>query len=159
MSGRRQLCILGVATVVVRRVTALAPTDQAVGRPTTLTVCAVHGNFHSIQSAIDAAHNGATVRVCPGTYVEGGIARGSNALTIRKDVTLVGAGADQVHVQARKGARLAEPSPDLHSGRGDLVAVIRSDVDISGMTFDANGARSAPAWPTSIPGARSTRSR
>jgi hypothetical protein len=140
MTGRKQLCILGVATIVVATVTALAPTDQAGARPSSLSVCAGPGHFHSIQSAIDAARSGATVRVCPGTYVEGGTARGSNALTIRKDITLVGAGADQVHVQARKGARLAESNPDLHSGRGDLVAVIGSDVDISGITFDANGA-------------------
>src|SRR6266536_5767289 len=56
----------------------------------------------TIQSALDAAKPGGTVFVCPGTYVEGDGHHGKNALTITKDVNLVGAGADKVVVEPKK---------------------------------------------------------
>jgi len=143
VNGRKQLGILCAATLVVATFAALSPgTQAAAGRPTTLIVgqnCP-GGHFRTIQSAIDAARSGDTVRVCAVTYVEGSGTPGSNALTITKSIDLVGAGADQVRVQARKGAQLVEAHPDIHHGKGDLVAVVGSNVDISGITFDANGA-------------------
>jgi hypothetical protein len=142
MSGRRQLCVLAVAVLAVATIAALTPGSQAAARPPeTLTVGAsCHGPYRGIQDAIDAARPGDTVRVCAGTYVEGSGARGSDALKITKDLTLAGAGAAQVRVEARKGAQLAESSPNIRSGKGVLVAVIGADVDISGITVDANGA-------------------
>jgi len=139
VNGRKQLGILSAATLVVATFAALSPgSPAAAGRPTTLVVgqnCP-GGHFRTIQSAIDAARSGDTVRVCAGTYVEGSGAPGSNALTITKNIDLAGAGADQVRVQARKGAQLVESHPDIHHGKGDLVAVVGSSVDISGITFD-----------------------
>ncbi|HEY7047557.1 MAG TPA: hypothetical protein VH373_10075 [Jatrophihabitantaceae bacterium] len=140
MSGRKQLSVLAVASVVIALFAGFY-SQAAAGRPPGLTVGTCPGaHFRTIQSALDAARPGDTVQVCAGTYTEGGTARGSNALTIRKDVHLVGAGADRVRVEAQKGAQLAETSPDIHRGKGVLVAVIGADADISGITFDANGA-------------------
>jgi Protein of unknown function (DUF1565) len=133
---KRQLGILSVALLVVA---GFAPMSQASGRPSALRVCS-NGPFRTIQSAVDAARPGDTVRICPGTYVEGSGAQGSNALTITKDLTLTGPGADQVRIEAQHGAQLAESNPDIHSGKGVLVAVIGANVDISGVTVDANGA-------------------
>jgi hypothetical protein len=90
---------------------------------------------------VDAAHPGDIVQICAGTYVEGNGAQGSNALTITKNLTISGAGADQVRIEAQKGAQLAESSPDIRSGKGVLVAVIGANVAISGVTVEANGAR------------------
>jgi hypothetical protein len=83
---------------------------------------------------------GDTIRICAGTYVEGSGDRGSNALTIDKNVNLVGDGGDVVTVEPRNhGGQIAESAPDVHHGRGDLVAVTGATVHISGITFDANG--------------------
>src|SRR5215831_16439159 len=122
---RRQLGILSVAVLVVA---GFASSTHASGRPSALRVCS-NGPFGTIQSAVDAARPGDTIRICPGTYVEGSGAQGSNALTITKDLTLAGDGADQVRIEAQHGARLAEDSPDIHSGKGVLVAVVNANVD------------------------------
>src|SRR5262249_11893246 len=55
--------------------------------------------YHNIRGAINDAAPGDTVYVCPGTYIEGTGLPGSNALEIRKNITLTGAGADQVIVK------------------------------------------------------------
>ena len=89
-----------------------------------------------------------TVTVCPGTYVEGSGAAGTNALTIGKRLTLRGAGADLVRVMPRRtnaaGGQIAEAAPDLANGIGDVVAVKGTPAapvtaDIAGITFDGNG--------------------
>ncbi|GAA5192643.1 hypothetical protein GCM10023322_52710 [Rugosimonospora acidiphila] len=133
---RRQLGILSIAVMMVA---GFASTAYAGGRADTLRVCS-NGPFRTIQSAVNAAHNGDTVQICAGTYVEGNGARGSNALTITKNLTISGAGADLVHIEARKGAQLAESHPDIRSGKGVVVAVVGANVAISGVTVDANGA-------------------
>jgi hypothetical protein len=85
------------------------------------------------------------VKICPGTYVEGSGQRGSSALTITKSLALVGAGAGQVTVKPRNdGGQIAEDSPDIRDGKGDIVAVTGTSgspvtVDISGVTVDAAG--------------------
>jgi hypothetical protein len=126
---------------------------EAADSPATLTVgtdpasCPA-AEFDTIQSAINAARPGATVRICPGTYTEGTGLRGTNALTITKNLTLEGAGAGQVTVQPRHSpashGQIAPASPDIRSGKGDILAVLGNvqspiTVKISGITFDANG--------------------
>ena len=150
--GRKWLTLV-VACTAASWGLASASQAQAAGPPTTLTVgkdlatCPA-AEFDTIQSAINAARPGATVVICPGTYVEGTGLRGSNALTITKNLTLEGAGADQVTIEPRHSpashGQIAPAKPDIRSGKGDILAVVgdvRSPitVDISGITFDANG--------------------
>ena len=69
-----------------------------------------------------------TVLICPGTYVEGTGLQGTNALTISKDLTLIGAGGDQVTVEPRKspasGGQIATANPDIRAGKGDILAAV-----------------------------------
>ncbi len=105
--------------------------------------------YASIQAAVDAAYNGDTVAICPGTYVEGNGGQGSNALTIAsKSISLRGAGADLVAIQPKRstptGGRIAETALELRNGVGDIVSIagtraIPTTVDISGVTIDGNG--------------------
>src|SRR5215831_8653754 len=120
---------------------------HAAGPPRTLTVgnCSDGVSFPAIQPAVDAAHPGDTVSICPGTYAEGSGQPGSNALTISKSLTLAGAGAGQVTIKPRNnGGRIAEDSPDIRDGKGDIIAVTGTSgspvtVHISGVTVDAAG--------------------
>src|SRR5215472_7773199 len=109
-----------------------APTAQAApaqGPPATLIVgqsqaTCPGAQFDNIQAAINAAKSGSTVQICPGTYVAGNGLQGSNALTITKDLTLAGAGADQVTIEPRNnGGQIAEDNPDIRDGKGDIIAV------------------------------------
>ncbi len=150
--GRKWLTLV-VACTAASWGLASASQAQAAGPPTTLTVgkdlaTCPPAEFDTIQSAINAARPGATVVICPGTYVEGTGLRGSNALTITKDLTLEGAGADQVTIEPRRSpashGQIAPANPDIRSGKGDILAVVGDvqspiTVDISGITFDANG--------------------
>ncbi len=54
------------------------------------------GTYATVGAAVFAAPAGATVRVCPGTYVESG-------MVIERDLTLVGAGQTQTIVQGTGG--------------------------------------------------------
>ena len=86
--------------------------------------------------------------VCPGTYVEGNGHNGTNALTIKKDVSLAGAGADEVVVEPKndpkQDGRIAEDDPSIRSGKGAIIAAVGKPdkpitVNISGITVDAHG--------------------
>jgi hypothetical protein len=119
--------------------------------PTTLTVgqrsasCPNPG-YQRIGDAIEDAAPGDTISICRGTYAEGPGTPGTSVLTIHKDLTLRGAGADQVTIEPRSlgEKRIAADDPDLRDGLGVIVAVIGGTnnpvtVNISGVTVDANG--------------------
>lgn len=135
----RSLTLLALAMAA-----SLAPTADAA----TLTVddngveCK-SARFHSVQAAVDAASAGDTILVCSGRYLEGTGGPGTNALTIRKSLTFKGAGADLVTIRPR-GSRIAEQTPDLGNGVGDVVAVTGTagrpiTVSMSGVTVDGGG--------------------
>jgi len=104
-------------------------------------------SFARVQDAVDAAHPGDVVAICPGTYPEGSGAPGTNALTIAKSLTLKGAGADLVRITPRPpaGGRIADPADlDVRDGVGDLVSVVGTPVlpvtaNIAGVTIDGEG--------------------
>ena len=105
--------------------------------------------YTKVQSAIDAAYNGDTVAICPGTYVEGIGGTGTNALTIsNKSINIRGAGADLVAIQPKRstptGGRIADTALNIRNGVGDIVSVIGTKalpvtVNMSGVTIDGNG--------------------
>jgi hypothetical protein len=142
--------------VLVAAVAALtlAPSARGVGSARTALIVGKNARtcpgvrFHSIRTAIRVARPGDTVRVCPGTYVEGAGVRGSDALKVTKHLNLVGAGANQVTVEPRHNpasrGQIAAARPDIRDGRGDILAVVGKPdapvtVNVSGITFDANG--------------------
>jgi hypothetical protein len=102
--------------------------------------------YTSIQAAVDAAAPGDTIAVCAGNYAEGTGAVGTNALTITKNLTIKGAGADLVKItpvaSSPAGGQIMESgTPDIRNGIGDIVAVVGAptkpiNVDISGVTVD-----------------------
>ena len=139
------MVVAGLATPIC--ILALAPAAGAA----TLAVdddgadCPAAG-FSSVQAAIDAAAPGDTVSVCPGSYVEGSGAQGTNALTIAKSIDLRGAGADLVSIKANPagGGRIAAASPVIRDGVGNLLGVIGTpaaplSVNVSGLTLNGNG--------------------
>ncbi|MDA0164132.1 Ig-like domain-containing protein [Solirubrobacter ginsenosidimutans] len=102
-------------------------------------------SYTSVQAAVDAAHAGDTVVICQGEYVEGDGSPGSNAVTITKNITLKGAGADLVKITPKADplvrGRILEDAPDLRNGVGDIVAIVGTPtqpltVNISGVTVD-----------------------
>jgi hypothetical protein len=101
--------------------------------------------FTSIQAAIDAAAPGDTIAICKGDYAEGSGAPGTNAITITKNLTLKGAGADLVSISPKANplvrGSIIEATPDIRNGVGDIVAIVGTPtqpltVDISGVTVD-----------------------
>jgi hypothetical protein len=109
--------------------------------------------YTKVQNAVDAAENGDTVAICPGTYVEGSGALSSNALTIaHKSIDIRGAGADLVGIRPKRstptGGTIADtnasPALNIRNGVGDIISVVGSrtlpvTVNISGITVDGNG--------------------
>ena len=147
----RRLCIVLAAIFAVLGLAAGAQGHGLPAGPATLTVdndkkdCPAAA-YRTIRSAIYAARPGDTVYVCAGTYAEGVGTPGSSVLTIQKNLTLKGAGADVVTVEPKRvGAnRIAPDDPNIRGSQGDIVAVLGQvnkpiTVDISGITFDAHG--------------------
>src|SRR3954452_22873848 len=102
-------------------------------------------SYTSVDDAVDAARDGDTVTICKGDYVEGTGAPGTNALTITRDITLKGAGADLVTITPKANplvrGRILEDAPDIRNGVGDIVAVVGTPtqpltVNLSGVTVD-----------------------
>jgi len=86
------------------------------------------GDYASLQSAVDAAPSGATIRIAPGTY--------DGAVTLRRAVTLVGAGAATVVRSA--GAPTALPDDGgLDDGLGTLAIRNASGVIVENLTVSA----------------------
>ena len=101
--------------------------------------------YTSVQAAVNAAAPGDTVTICPGTYAEGTGEAGTNAVSISKNLTIKGAGADLVTITPKSSGlaygRIMEFTPDLRNGVGDIVAVVGTPsqpltVNISGVTVD-----------------------
>ena len=144
----RKLVLVAVAALAALAVAASAEGTS----PSTLTVgksgpnCP-HPGYLRIRDAIRDAAPGDTISICPGTYAEGPGTPGTSVLTINKDLTLRGAGAEQVTIEPRQvdGNRIAADDPDLRDGRGVIIAVIGNKtidpvtVNISGVTVDGNG--------------------
>ncbi len=84
--------------------------------------------YSSVQDAVDAADPGDTVTLCEGTYTEGSGAPGTNAVTITKDLTIKGAGADLVTIQPKRstasGGQIAAGSPVIRDNVGNIVAAV-----------------------------------
>jgi hypothetical protein len=97
-------------------VIGMAPIGTLAAGP--LTVCPHGCAYASIQAAIDAASNGATIKIGRGTYQE--------QLTISKDLTLAGSGADGTIIDA--------------GGRGDVVTTaFFVTVRLAGLTITGGG--------------------
>jgi hypothetical protein len=91
-----------------------------------------HGEYSTIQSAVDAAHNGDTIEIAAGTYVE-------QVTIVNKDLTIKGEG-DATHIVAP--VDLAANIHDAGSGTPSKNAVIGVDggnVDISNVLVDGAG--------------------
>ena len=104
--------------------------------------------YSSVQDAVDAADPGDTVTLCEGTYTEGSGAPGTNAVTITKDLTIKGAGADLVTIQPTRstasGGQIAAGSPVIRDNVGNIVAAVGGSsspitVNLSGVSVRGNG--------------------
>src|SRR5205814_481144 len=146
MARKLGMALLGALTALALTAGAAHGTAQATGPSSaaTLTVdndrkdCP-NADYTRIRDAIGAAHEGDTIVVCAGTYVEGPGAVGSNGLQITKSLTIRGAGADKVTIEPNGGKehRIAETNPDLRDGKGAiglLVDAATSDYSPSGTT-------------------------
>ncbi len=141
MSTKKLIKALGLIIVVALLAAALPLQAKAQGG---YDVCAEGCTYTSIQSAINAAADGSTITVGPGTYTE--------QLLIQKNLTLVGAGIGQTIVKAPTSGRATAPgyTSQVYSGEtwntDYLLAAYPTNpvsgapisVKVSGFTFDAN---------------------
>ncbi len=101
-------------------------------RPQVLTVCLLGCPFSSIQQAIDAAHWGDIIQILPGIYQE--------HLQISKSITLEGANADQVILQAPDRKQdviyaFSFPIPIWVQVSGVLITEGRAGIYVKGMAY------------------------
>ncbi|HMJ36719.1 MAG TPA: Ig-like domain-containing protein [Baekduia sp.] len=113
-----------------------------------------NAGYTAIQAAVDAAAPYDTIAICDGTYRESstpsdpatGVTGAANGLTIRKNLTLRGAGPSKVLIEpAATSGTLAGSAPALLDGGGNVVTVSRQSlgstaeselsVTISGVTI------------------------
>jgi hypothetical protein len=92
--------------------------------------------YTSIAAAVGAALPGDVVSVCDGVYREGGGGAGTSAVTIRKALTLRGAGAGRVFV-IPNGTSLR--AGGFRDEVGEVISVVDTRADISGLTVFGNG--------------------
>ncbi len=76
---------------------ALNARTNFLGLPGVVSVIVVPTDYSKIQSAIDAAKAGDTIKVLPGTYTE--------QLSIRKNINLIGSGAESTIINAPPGLK------------------------------------------------------
>jgi len=83
-------------------------------------------DYLRIRDAIDHAKAGDTIAICPGTYAEGPGMPGTSGLMIDKNLTIRGAGADQVTIEPTSvnAKRIAPDEQNLRSGKGAIIAVL-----------------------------------
>lgn len=94
----------------------------------------------TLTAAVDAAIDGDTVTVCPGSYTEGLGGPGTTGLLIDEDLTIRGAGSDLVTI--RPNGSIGEPNAANRRSRdrrGAVIGVEGADVDLSGITVRGNG--------------------
>jgi hypothetical protein len=111
-----------VAAINVVGLTAAAPSAFAAGS----CVGPGPGCFSTLQAAIDAAHDGDTIRVAPGTFTGG--------VTITKSVRLAGAGANSTIIRGGDSVLTI----------GAYGAATEPTVSIDGVTITGGVARSSP---------------
>ncbi len=106
---------LAVATAMAAAVVAVPttapaathPAQAAAKKPKTVTVCRRGCAYSTVQKAVDAVRKGGTVKVRPGTYVEGVVVKGR-----KKDgITITGTAAPRKVVLQGKGAKDADGNP------------------------------------------------
>ena len=105
-------CALAVALVVV--VVVVVPTNAATTRLASVLCVGGGGCYSTMQAALDASHDGDTVKLNPGTFAGG--------VTVAKSVNIVGAGA----------------SKSVIKGGGPVVTIFR-DIDPAGLTVSIKG--------------------
>ena len=113
------MCAIGVALAASVGASATRATTLCVGGP---------GCFSTLQGAVDAAHDGDTIRVGPGTFAGG--------VTIDVGVTLVGAGAQRTVIK----------------GGGPVITIFR-DPDPAGLSVSIKGVTITGGLNNSQPGA------
>lgn len=109
---RRALVVAGAAAIAAVAVTV--PTNAATTRSASTLCVGGGGCYSTLQAALDASHDGDTVKVNPGTFAGG--------VTIAKSVSVVGAGAAKTIIK----------------GGGPVVTIFR-DVDSAGLTVSIKG--------------------
>lgn len=121
------LAIFAVGLIVVD--TQPAQHDASAGIAYTVDATGA-GDFDTIQAAVDAATDGDTIMVKPGTYVE--------AVVIRKDLTLIGDGdPDEVTITAPENGPTAPIGQYAHIGSSDIpfaILIDSADATLAGLT-------------------------
>ena len=105
---------------------ATAGTASSAHKPTTLCVGQRPGCYASLQPAFDAAADGDTIRIDPGTYAGG--------VTLDRSITVVGSGAGRTTISGG--------GPVLTIGVGGAVDADKLKVSLSGVTITGGVATS-----------------
>ena len=112
-----------LAVIAVLVLAPLAPSSLPMSHAAAMLT--VPRNFATIQSAIDAARPGDTIRILPGTYKE--------QIRITKDLTIVGAGAESTWIAAP--AALSPRQVNPRPGRAVIVEIYNgADVHMARLT-------------------------
>lgn len=82
--------------------------------PQDCDVCATGCRFASVQAAVDAATAGDTIRLCAGEHAS------NRSVLIGKNLTLVGAGLAQTHLQGGGFVRVLDVQPGMNVTLRDL---------------------------------------
>jgi len=112
----------------IKHTLVLACLLMAVGLNTTLAATIhVPGDQPTIQAAVNAAANGDTIHIAAGTYTE-------QVVITDKSLTLIGDPGATLKATAGMAQTLAP-----FTSRRPVLGLLRSNVDISGLSFDGDG--------------------